>query len=121
MSKKFFLSFLIGFGAGFGTMLYLATAYHAAKHPNVHAIHPEFLLLLAPITLGLVNMFNVYTEMKYSFLLGILVALGFSSHGINIGLPGSIFNTTPDKARIIAMIYYTLLFIAIRWTNHRLI
>ena len=119
-SKNLFLAFLVGFTAGMGTMFYIGSAFHHSKHPDVEKIHPEFLLLLAPITLGIANMLNVYTRNRFSFFIGILVALGFSSYGIGLDLPKTIFNTTPEKARLVALVYYTWLFWSITKINQSL-
>jgi hypothetical protein len=108
MNKNLFIAFSIGFTSGMGTMMYIGNAFHRSDHPD--NLHPEILLLIAPLILGFANVFNVYFENKFSVPLGIVVAILFSTVGITIGLPETIFNITPIKARIFAIVYYTLLF-----------
>lgn len=110
MSKKLFIAFLLGFTSGVGTMSYIGSAFHRSDHPNVETLHPEFLLLIPPLILGLANVVNVYFKNKYPFLIGAIVAIAFSTYGISIGLPATIFNITPIQARVFAIVYYTVIF-----------
>ena len=65
---------------------------------------------LIAITLGLANVLNVYLKEKYKWLIGIVIGLIFSTYGIYIGIHQKYFGLTKNKARLFAIVYYSIIF-----------
>lgn len=111
INKNLLAAFFVGFTASLFTAIYLARGYHDAEHDNdLPLLHFEFMFPLIAVILGFANVLNVYLKEKYKWLIGIAIGLIFSTYGIYIGIHKKYFGLTKMQARVVAILYYSIIF-----------
>ena len=111
INKNLLAAFFVGFTASLFTAIYLARGYHDSEHENnLPLLHFEFIFPLVAVSLGFANVLNVYLKEQYKWLIGIAIGLIFSTYGIYIGIHQKYFGLTKMKARMFAILYYSIIF-----------
>ncbi len=110
INKNLLAAFFVGFTASLFTVIYLSKGYHASEHETPPLLHIEFIFPLVAISLGFANVLNVYLKEKYKWIIGVIIGLIFSTYGIYIGIHQKYFGLTKMKARMVAVLYYSIIF-----------